>query len=153
KGDPEWLEASYARAILLRDKLGEKGQADEVIDAMVKLAPKDYRAYLGRGRYREGLRDEKGAVEDFRTALQLDPGQPHVYERRARAVERESGFDKARQVLEEGLAATPKAVELYLALSQLEERAGAGRADQAAINRAVKALERGLEVLPDRLDL
>jgi cellulose synthase operon protein C len=153
-GNPEWLEASYRRAVLLRDKLGQKDKADKVIDAMVQSAPEDFRAYLGRGRYREGLRDGKGAADDFRKALRLaPPGRSDVYLEVARSAERESGFDAARRVLEEGLAASPKAVELYLALSNLELRAGAGRADQAATNQAAEVLERGLKELPDRLDL
>ena len=43
----------------------------------------------------------------------------------ARSVEGTEGHDAARRVLEAGLEKAPTAVELYLALYQLEARAGA----------------------------
>ncbi len=145
---PERLEAAQHLAMLLRDKLSKPAEADRVIDAMVKSAPDDYRVYLGRGRYREGLRGGTGGGDDFRKALQLAPAddRPKVYQDLARAVERESGLDAGRRVLKEGLTAAPKAIELYRALANLEGRAG--RADQAA-----EALELGLKAVPDQLDL
>jgi tetratricopeptide (TPR) repeat protein len=155
-GAPERLEASQHLAmLLLRQNTGKKDAADKVIDEMVKSAPEDYRAYLGRGRYREGLRDVEGAAADFREALKRAPDRPEVYLEVARSVRRDKGSDAARQVLEEGLARAPRAIELYLALSQLEldARAGAGPDDRAATDRAAAALERGLKDLPDRLDL
>ena len=69
---PERIEAVRLRAMLLRDKLGKKGEADKVIDAMVKSDPDDYRVYLARGQYRQRS-DGKGGGDDFRKALQLAP--------------------------------------------------------------------------------
>lgn len=245
-GAPERLEASQELAILLRDKLGQREEADRVIDAMVSSASDDYRVYLGRGLYRERNR-AKGATkggEDLRKAQQLAPHEPKVYLELARAVERESGLDgyelrlmssvkdvgeiptkgkaliivaavdnrlhfrifdrdgsmvvdtdevtlsdrakqvddlrqqladlwppralsandkdrlvsvvtstvghtqldAVREILDKGLATAPKAIELYLALSNLEKRAG-------RLDRAADALYLGLKALPDEISL
>ena len=145
---PERLEASQGLAILLRDKLGQREEADRVIDAMVESAPGDYRAYLGRGLYRERDRAKGGPSggDDLRKAQELAPDRPEVYLELARAVEREKGLDAAREVLDKGLAAAPKAIELYLALANLEQRAG-------RVDRAADALELGLKALPDEINL
>ncbi len=147
-GAPERLEASQGLAILLRDKRGQREEADRVIDAMVESAPVDYRAYLGRGLYRESDRTRGGPKggEDLRKAQELAPDRPEVYRELAGAVEREKGLDAAREVLDKGLAAAPKAIELYLALANLEQRAG-------RVDRAADALELGLKALPDEINL
>ncbi len=142
----ERLEASQYLAILLRDKLDRAKEADRIVDEMVKSAPEDYRAYLGRGRYLEGSKDKKGAADDFRKALELAPDRPEVYLEVARAAERDSGPEAACRVLEKGLAAAPGAAVLYLAMAGTEQRAG-------RIDRAVGALERGLKELPDDVNL
>lgn len=155
-GAPERLEAAQRRAMLLRDSLGRKDEADGAINAMVRSSPGDYRVYLGRGRYREaavvrGKEKGKGGVDDFREAKKLAPDRPEIYLALAEAEDRgagggSAGLDRARQVLDEGLAALPKATELYQALAGLEQRAG--RPD-----RAGEALELGLKALPDDLAL
>ena len=76
----------------------------------------------------------------------MAPDRPEVYLELARAVERESGLDAAREVLDKGLATAPKAIELYQALANLEQRAG-------RVDRAVDALELGLKALPDEINL
>ena len=108
---------------------------------MVESAPDDYRVYLERGRYRsrpdpsgrdDGVRKVLkmapglglgwlafylGGGDDFRKALQLAPERPEVYLEVARAAERESGYDAARQVLDKGLAAAPGGRRAVLATS------------------------------------
>lgn len=156
---PEQLEAAGRRATLLRDSLGRKDEADKAIDAMVASSPKDYRAYLGRGQYREGAatrvkgegKAAAGGVDDFRKAIELAPDHAELYLELARAVERQAGgtatgLDAARQVLDRGLAAVPKASSLYLALASIEQRSG-------RFDRAAEALELGLKALPSDLNL
>lgn len=160
---PERFEAAQRLAMILRDKLGRKKDADDVIEAMVKSGKDDYRAYLGRGRYRESspdasrkaLRSAAGAaagfacsgIGDFFTALELAPrDRPEVYLEVARAVEREAGFDAARQVLDKGLTEVPKSAEMYRELANLEQRAG-------RIDRAIEALDLGLKALPEEIGL
>lgn len=142
---PEQLQASERLAILLRDKLGRAAEGDKVANEMVLSAPKDYRSYLGRGRYR-GLANLPGAGDDFRKAQKLAPERVDVCLALAQATERESGLDAARQVLDAGLTTTPLAYELYLALSDLERRAGRN-------DRSIEALELGLKKMPDQVVL
>ena len=167
-GAPERIEAARRRAMLL-DKLGHTTEADQVIDAMVESAPDDYRVYLERGRYRNrpdpSRRDDVrkalkmapglglgwlafylGGGDDFHKALQLAPRRPEVYREVAGAAERESGYDAARQVLNNGLAAAPDAVDLYGDLASLELKAG-------HVDRAIAALKRGLKSMPDQFVL
>lgn len=145
---PERFEAVQRRAVLLRDRLGKADEAKTVMEEMVKAAPEDYRAYLARGEFRQGP-DGKGGGDDFRKALELaPPDRPEVYLKVARAIERESktGIVAARQVLDKGLAAAPKSVELYVALADLEQRAGRPE-------KAIEALELGLKALPEDINL
>ena len=76
----------------------------------------------------------------------MAPDRPEVYLELALAVERESGLDAAREVLDKGLATAPKAIDLYLALANLEQRAG-------RVDRAIDALELGLKAMPDEINL
>ena len=113
---PERLDASQRRAILLRDKLGRREDADQVIDEMVKSASGDYRAYLGRGRYLElaARCDTPGARpgrrgRDFRKAMELAPDRPEVYlERGLRGSSANRGSTRPAQVLDKGLEAVPE---------------------------------------------
>jgi predicted Zn-dependent protease len=100
---PERLEACQHLATLLRERLGQPDQADQVIEAMVQSDPRNARVYLERGRYRRrfGLR---GADVDFQKALQQTPLDPEIYLEMARAAESDSGISAARGVLNDGLA-------------------------------------------------
>ncbi len=142
---PERVDAAYRLAFLLRGALKRAGEGDKVIEAMVHDAAADYRAYLDRGRYREQFR-LPGAEDDFRKAMELEPGRSEVYISLAVAAERNSKFDDARQVLDKGLAEAPKSVNLYLALADLEQRAGRD-------DRSIEALQLGLKAMPDDLTL
>ena len=74
---PERIEAVRLRATLLRDKLGEKAEADKVIDAMVKSDPDDYPppSTSRRGQYRR-LRDGKGAATTSARRCNWPPSGP-----------------------------------------------------------------------------
>ena len=147
---PERLDASQRRAVLLRDRLGRREDADKVIDEMVKSASGDYRAYLGRGRYLELAArlnaGGKGGGDDFRKAMELAPDRPEVYLELAFAELRQSRLDAARAILDKGVEAVPKAAILYRARAEIEQKAGRG-------DRAVDTLELGLKELPDELNL
>src|SRR5579883_1977530 len=138
---PERLQAYARRAALLRDPLGRKDEADQVVAAMVQSDPKNYRVYLERGRYRHrfGL---AGARDDFQKARQLAPQEPEVYLEMAQMDQTSSGVDPARRTLEEGLSRVPDSVPLTLALANLELRAG-------RVERSIEVLQQGLKTDPD----
>jgi tetratricopeptide (TPR) repeat protein len=139
------LEASRRRAALLRDPLDKAEAADQVIEQMVQSDPNNYRVYLERGRYRSrfGL---PGANDDFQKARQQAGNEPEIYLEMAKSAESESRFEAARAILDDGLKVAPKSVALYLALTDIEIRAG--RAE-----RAVEVLESGLQVMPNAVEL
>lgn len=160
---PERFEAAQRRAILLRDRLDRKEDADRVIEAMVESGRDDYRAYLGRGRYLAGEGGDGGSrraaqlgggaaasaleLADFYRALALaPPDRIEVYVEVAGALEREVGTEAAREVLERGLKAAPKSPELYRELAGLEQKAG-------DIEKAVAVMDRGVQALPEDINL
>jgi len=146
------FDALQRAATLLRGRLNEPDEADEVIESMVASAPDDHRVYLERGRYRlkfpmsdEGLKEVEA---DFREALKRAPEASEIYIELAGLAQRRTPPDwgEAARVLEEGLEAAPKSGDLYLPLAMVELRAGES-------DKAVATLRRGLDVLPDNLNM
>ena len=167
-GTPDRLEASQRLAALIREdeKLGEPEDADEVIEDMVKADPKNYRAYLGRGKYRRKFNLE-GAEGDLQKSLDLAPDQPEIYVDMAQLAERSRVLDEARRILDEhrpftflsptaidvvrqildnGLAAAPRSALLYQARADLERRAG-------RFDRSIEFIERGVKAMPGQIAL
>ena len=112
---PQRIEAGERCATLLRDKLQQPEEAEQVINSLVDDAsPEDYRGYLARGRYRLAL----AARDQSQKSLELDavkktsrrheklaPSEPEVYLQLAQAAmdKSKSGNDEARRILEDGL--------------------------------------------------
>jgi tetratricopeptide (TPR) repeat protein len=150
---PQRIEAGERCATLLRDKLQQPKEAEQVINSLVDDAsPEAYRGYLARGRYRLAIatRDQSqkslalNAVEDFEKARKLAPSEPEVYLQLARAAMNNSKSDnEARQILEDGLKKASKSSAIYEALATIETRAG-------KIDKAVEDLELGLKLEPDQ---
>jgi len=146
------FDALQRAATLLRGRLNEVAEADEVIASMVASAPDDYRVYLERGRYRlkfqESDEDLKAAEADFQEALKRAPEAPEAYIELAGLAQRRTppDWDGAAAVLQRGLKAAPKSGDLYLPLAMIELRAG--KSDEAAAT-----LRRGLDILPDNLNM
>ncbi|MGO9469895.1 MAG: tetratricopeptide repeat protein [Isosphaeraceae bacterium] len=151
------LEAYQRLAGLLRKKPGHEKEADQLIEKMVNSDRGNYQVYMERGRYRslqaqsetEPHRSQllANARQDFQKAAGLAPDVPEIVLELAQAVAADkSGRSAARQILENGLNAAPKSVELYQALANIELEAG--QAD-----KAIAVLERGLEAQPESLQL
>lgn len=140
------LTEAYARlARLLRDRLEQPQEADQVIDQMVKANPDDYRVFLARGRYRRSF-DPANADVDFRSALQKKPTDPDIYVELARSAEQQAKFSEARKILEDGLKKAGDSVGLYLELIKLGQVSN-------NLDQAIADSRRGIKALPDRLEL
>jgi len=148
QSEPENYQVYLARG---RYRLeGAKADVDKALQAVAKddsqkglnLAPGEPETYLGMAEYARAA-----ANNDFEKALQLAPGKPEVYLAMAENVAKDqSGRDKARQILEEGLKKAPTSMQLYGTLANLELRAG-------EVDRAIKTLEDGVKLVsePGRL--
>ena len=91
---------------------------------------------------------ESNAKKDFEKARELAPRdkKPEVYLQQSRIAvsEGKSGYDRARQILKEGLKEVPTSKEIYEALANLEIRAG-------NLNGAIDVLELGVRGIDLRL--
>ena len=126
---PKQVDAAERLATLLYEKLNQPKAAQNVIDELVKSAEQAKakantintrrllcESYLARGRFLLALAAhdeskkslESDATKEFEKARALDPTEPEVYLQLAQAAMKKgkSGFDEARQILEEGLKAT-----------------------------------------------
>jgi len=140
---PQRIEAYQRRAILLRDQLSQRDEADEFIKEMVESDPKNYQVYLERGRYRRRFAIQD-AGKDFQKALELSTGEGRVdvLLEIARDAEKKSGHDAARKILQKELETTPDSVALNEALVMLERRAGQAE-------KAIEILRRILKTSPN----
>lgn len=139
------IEASRRLATLLHDRLNQPQEAEKVVERMINSDPKNYLAYLERGRYRRQLgRSDSGA--DFQKALELADQEPEVYLEMAKTAESESGYSAAQEILETGVNKAAASAKLYLALADLELRTGHA-------SQAVETLEQGLKSSPEKGDL
>ena len=115
---------------------------------MVKADPGDYRAYLCGGGDTASTRATRGAGTTSARRCNWPRTGPTSICKVAHAVEGVSrGSRRPVRSWNKALAAAPKSVEMYLALANLEQRAG-------RVERAVeRALELGLKAMPDELKL
>ncbi len=156
KDAPDRIDAGERLAKLLRDKLKEPKEAQAVVNKLVEVDPKDYRGYLVRGRFRLDLaaRDqtqkslESDANKDFEKARELARYEPDVYLQQAQSAmsTEKSGYDRARQILRDGLKHAPTAKAIYETLVELELRAG-------HLNEAIDVLELGVQGIELRMML
>ncbi len=149
KNAPDRIDAgSRLATLLLREKPNQPQEAQAVINKLVEYAPTDYRAYLARGRFWRDLAAsnqsqkslESNAKKDFDWARKLAPTEPEVYleQYRTAVTEGKSGYDRARQVLQDGLKNVPTSKEIYEALAEFEFHTG-------NLNGAIDVLELGVK--------
>ena len=81
------IDAGKRLAILLRDELGQRQKADQVMESLVAAHPEKYESYLARGQYRlSALEDREvpkyllaDVKKDFKTAQEKAPKNAEVY--------------------------------------------------------------------------
>ncbi len=144
---PQRPEADSRLATLLVG-LDKPGEADNVIEKMVKDHPENYQAYLERGSYirRFGRTPEqrKSAKDDLQRALKMAPNDPKVYRELAALARSSRNDDEARRVIEDGLKVLPNDPTLHLERANVELSGSSG-----SIDKAITSLRHSLELLPD----
>lgn len=93
--------------------------AEQELREAINLAPRDPRAYEDLG-LAQLLDSENGAAEkSFQTAVDVKPDDPLTYTNLADFYKSQNTQDRAEQVLRQGMAKNPRAVELPIALAGL----------------------------------
>jgi tetratricopeptide (TPR) repeat protein len=138
---PSQIEGFHHRAMLLRRRMNQSVEADQVMEQMISLNEDNFRAYLERAAYRRQFNPGK-ADEDVAKALQLAPNEAEVLLMAAELAQDKGDLSKAREYLQRGLQQYPQESRMYQALADLELRAG-----QAG--QALAELRRGVEALPN----
>jgi tetratricopeptide (TPR) repeat protein len=144
--DRAQVESGTRLARLLRQKLGQPGEADQVMDDLVKANPKAIRAPLARARYfqEQGRLEEAG--RDVRAARELAPDDVEVLLESAALARGAGRFAEALAHLQHGLKSHPRAPGIYLALATTHLQAGARP-------KAIEVLRLGVKELPGQRDL
>lgn len=150
------FDAYQRMAALYRGPLGKPEEADRLIDEMVKVDKDKFHVYLERGRYRERIRkpgeDPSASIADFKQAMKEKSTEPEPYLelaavelRKAQADPKEAleHREAAQQILNQGLAASPKSGRLYQVSAQLTNDP----------DKRLKILRDGIGALPDDPDL
>ncbi len=120
--DPARLDAYVRLAGLLRGRLNRPGQADAVMDALVRANAAAPQAYLLRGRYRLTHQSPEQAAEDLRHAGNLAPDDAEVILALGELAQAQKEYAKARTELARGVKLHPRDGRFYLALAQVEYR-------------------------------
>lgn len=122
----------YDIARTLRET-GEYGEALEAIGEAIRLNPEEPQFRHARGNIKRSLKDQQGAVEEFRRALELDPKFP-AHNNLGLTYHELGELELARDVLEIGLNLTPEDTDILENLSSvvynLERFAVAAMCDQ-----------------------
>jgi tetratricopeptide (TPR) repeat protein len=138
-GDPARVGAYSRLADLLRGKLDQPRQADQVMDRLVTGNPKSAPAYLARGNYRKTW-DLPGSVPDVTRARQLAPDDVDVLLASATLARQNGDVAGAREDLRRGLKGNPRNPALYAALAGLEVQSGHQSAAGTILRQGIRAL-------------
>lgn len=154
---PVEIETYGRYATFLRQRFNDPEaaeKADKIMEAVAESIPTAKAALALCGYWRQFDRSKAGkkkAAEALTAAQRRAPDDADVLLEAADLARSEAGADaaeieKARQYLQRGEKVHPQDARMYLALSDLETRAGRR-------TEALAALRRGLEALPKRADL
>ncbi len=116
-GLPEGRKFLIGRAIGYQ-RSGSTSRSLRLLEQAVTAKPDDVELRLFRGRYRIDAQDCAGALEDFRAATQLDPGNPVPYASAGVAEICLGRIDEARSSFARSLAIDPNQPKLQAFLRQ-----------------------------------
>ena len=147
KIEPENVDASLSKAVTMRfhkdpsrDAEDVAHDADSIVNDMVEAYP-SARSYLARLRYRSTYGDYKGALQDARKAVELDPDNPSAMVTAAiLEFEQVEDVDKARTLLRKAMTLDPKRIDAYTVLIQIEKRYGRFAAAEAVAREGIQKL-------------
>jgi len=150
-GAPQRPEADSRLATLLAQQ-NKVGDAEKVIEKMVKDHPENYQVYLERGsylrRFGQTPKQREDAKKELQIALQKAPDDPKVYTELADLARSSNDLAAARQAIEAGLKVLPNEPTLHLERAKLEIAGSSG-----TIDKAITSLRHSVERLPDDLQL
>ncbi len=132
--DPGSVESNLYRVYMLLSR-GEKESARHGIESLLQSAPNDWNVHLVAGQTLriDGMYDE--ALEQFNTALRLNPANAAlIYNNRARVFQYQNQLELAGDELEKGLTLEPKQPLLRISLGYQQMR-------QGDLNQAIATLE------------
>lgn len=136
-------------ANLLRFRLQQPEQADELMEKMVKANPKAYKAHLLRGQYlaNPAVNKTDAAIEEAMEALSLAPDDTDVLSLAIMCYIAKGDFGKARECAVRGVKLHPLQVLMYRLLADVELRAGNRDKAVAAYEQGIKATKRDPSLL------
>jgi tetratricopeptide (TPR) repeat protein len=166
KALPDEADGYVAYARLLRDRLGQVDDADDVMgigkhpegkhipgkgkgkDEFILLNPgsmkEPFKAYLARAKYCTDFGKPEQAAKDIEAAYGAAPEEPEVLRAKAQLTldqKRSKDYlDEARGYLEHSLKVNPKDVLTYQALARLEVQAGRRSVAIDLLEKGIKAL-------------
>ena len=142
---------------IFRNELLEGEAADKIIERMVEVNPKSYKAHVARGRYllmNQG--DEEGiakAAESIGRAMELAGEESEVILLDANIAMVKGEYERATEVLERGLKLHPKNVLMYRSASDAASRQNQPSKAMEFIKRGLAEVESSLYLLDRRAEL
>jgi predicted Zn-dependent protease len=121
--EPRRVGSAVLLSELLAERQGQAEAAAEVMDALVRANPEDYKAHLARYRFRAAQRDAR-AGEDLALAGKLAADEPEVILAVAERAAAHGERDQAQARLRQGVERHPEHEALAKALAELEAAAG-----------------------------
>jgi tetratricopeptide (TPR) repeat protein len=133
--DPKEVDAYMLLAVVLRERMGNPTQADQIIDKMVEMNPDSANARLSRAQYdtqffarEQGVKEQKAEIvarqaqrrEDLKKALEMDPDDADTLLLAAGAAIDDNKAEEARRYLEHGAEKHPDDARLVQQLINLD---------------------------------
>lgn len=143
------LTAYDQLARLLRFHLQQPEQADEWMEKLVTVNPKEYKAHLLRGYYLAHplVNRSSDAIDEASEAIKLAPEDMEVLAFTAVRYAATADYDKARDCINRAIKLYPTAPHLYDILSDIELRDKKPEKAIAALRQGIKATKENPQLL------